>query len=101
MGVGAGLGTLPSRNAKCYGLRHEQECLSRSPFFAGHHPLTVWMYAGFTLSLRGATKKKLGLHAAHEQGLRQNNRYENAHLPVRRREHKQQRFKFPDQHSAF
>jgi putative transposase len=29
----------------------------------------------------GAAKKKLGLHAAHQQGLRQNNRCENAHLP--------------------
>jgi len=36
----------------------------------------------------GAAKEKLGLHAVHEQGLRQNNRCENSHLPVRRREHK-------------
>ena len=34
----------------------------------------------------GAAKKNLGLHAVHEQSLRQNNRCENAHLPVRRRE---------------
>jgi putative transposase len=36
-----------------------------------------------------AAKKKLGLHAVHEQGLRQNNRCENSHLLVRRREQKQ------------
>ena len=43
----------------------------------------------------GAAKKNLGLHAVPEQGLRQNNRCENSHLPVRRREQKQQRFKSP------
>jgi putative transposase len=49
----------------------------------------------------GAAKKKLGLHAVHEQGLRQNNRCENSHLPVRRREHKQQRFKSPGSAQRF
>ena len=33
------------------------------------------------------------LSAVHEQGLRANNRAENSHQPVRRRERKQQRFK--------
>jgi len=33
------------------------------------------------------------LSARHEQGLRKNNRAENSHQPVRRRERKQQRFK--------
>ena len=42
----------------------------------------------------------LGLHV-HEQGLRQNNRCENSHLPVRRREHKQQRFKSPGSAQRF
>ncbi len=37
--------------------------------------------------------RDLGLSARHEQGLRQNNRAENSHLPVRRRERKLQRFK--------
>ena len=35
----------------------------------------------------------LRLACPHEQGLRQNNRAENSHQPVRRREHKMQRFK--------
>ncbi len=39
--------------------------------------------------------RDLGLSARHEQGLRQNNRAENSHLPVRRRERKLQRFKSP------
>src|SRR5687767_14127826 len=39
-----------------------------------------------------AAKAEIGLSAHHEQGLRKNNRAENSHQPVRRREHKQQRF---------
>jgi transposase-like protein len=41
----------------------------------------------------GAAKAALGLSARHEQGLRKNNRAENSHQPVRRRERKMQRFK--------
>ncbi len=41
----------------------------------------------------GAARRELGLSARHEQGLRKNNRAENFHQPVRRRERKQQRFK--------
>jgi putative transposase len=41
----------------------------------------------------GAARRELGLTARHEQGLRMNNRAENSHQPVRRRERKQQRFK--------
>jgi len=41
----------------------------------------------------GAAKRKLGLLARHEQGLRKNNRAENSHQPTRRRERKMQRFK--------
>jgi transposase-like protein len=37
--------------------------------------------------------RQLGLTGPHEQGLRRNNRAENSHQPVRRREHKVQRFK--------
>ncbi len=37
--------------------------------------------------------RDIGLSARHEQGLRKNNRAENSHLPVRRRERKLQRFK--------
>lgn len=41
----------------------------------------------------GAARRELGLPVRHEQGLRKNNRAENSHQPVRRRERKQQRFK--------
>jgi putative transposase len=42
----------------------------------------------------GATAKVVGLFDRHEPGgLPENNRAENSHLPVRRREHKPQRFK--------
>jgi len=37
--------------------------------------------------------RRLGLTCRHEQGLRQNNRAENSHQPVRRRERKLQQFK--------
>src|SRR5271163_5214621 len=49
----------------------------------------------------GAAKKQLGLSARHEQGLRKNNRAENLHLPVRRRERKMQRFKSPGSAQRF
>jgi transposase-like protein len=41
----------------------------------------------------GATRRELGLSAHHEQGLRKNNRAENSHQVVRRRERKMQGFK--------
>jgi transposase-like protein len=40
-----------------------------------------------------AARTAIGMSARHEQGLRANNRAENAHQPVRRRERKMQRFK--------
>ena len=40
-----------------------------------------------------AARTALGMTARHEQGLRANNRAENSHQPVRRRERKMQRFK--------
>ena len=43
----------------------------------------------------GAARRELGLCARHEQYLRKNNRAENSHQAVRRRERKQQRFKSP------
>lgn len=42
-----------------------------------------------------AAFRELGVTAKHDQGLRANNRAENSHLPVRRRERKMQRFKSP------
>src|SRR6195952_549760 len=41
----------------------------------------------------GCARRELGLTGRHEQGLRKNNRAENSHQPVRRRERKMQRFK--------
>jgi putative transposase len=49
----------------------------------------------------GAAKAELGLSARHEQGLRRNNRAENSHQPVRRRELKMQRFKSPGSAQRF
>jgi len=43
----------------------------------------------------GAARRELRLSCRHEQGLRKNNRAENSHQPVRRRERKQQGFKSP------
>jgi transposase-like protein len=45
------------------------------------------------LASYGCAKRELGLSARHEQGLRKNNRAENSHQVVRRRERKMQRFK--------
>jgi len=45
------------------------------------------------LRFYAAAFRSLGLTATHDRGLRANNRAENSHQPVRRREHKQQRFK--------
>ena len=49
----------------------------------------------------GAAKSELGLSARHEQGLRKNNRAENSHQPVRRREFKMQMFKSPGSAQRF
>jgi transposase-like protein len=49
----------------------------------------------------GAARRELGLTARHEQGLRKNNRAENSHQPVRRRERKMQRFKSPGSAQRF
>jgi len=45
------------------------------------------------LGFYGAARRELRLSCPHEQGLRKNNRAENSHQAVRRRERKQQRFK--------
>jgi putative transposase len=41
----------------------------------------------------GAALRKIGFSSLHEQGLRANNRAENSHQPLRRRERKMQGFK--------
>ncbi len=48
-----------------------------------------------------AARAAIGLSAHHEQGLRKNNRAENSHQPVRRRERKMQRFKSPGSAQRF
>ena len=49
----------------------------------------------------GAALKALQLDIEHQQGIYQNNRGENSHLPVRRRERKMQRFKSPGSAQRF
>jgi len=49
----------------------------------------------------GAARSEIGLSARHEQGLRKNNRAENAHQPTWRRERKMQRFKSPGSAQRF
>jgi putative transposase len=48
-----------------------------------------------------AAFRAMGLTAHHDRGLRANNRAENSHQPVRRRERKQQRFKSPGSAQRF
>ncbi len=45
--------------------------------------------------------RAMGLAAEHDRGLRANNRAENSHQPVRRRERKLQRFKSPGSAQRF
>ena len=49
----------------------------------------------------GAARRELSLSCRHEQGLRKNNRAENSHQPVRRRERKMLRFKSPGSAQRF
>ena len=49
----------------------------------------------------GAASAELGLAARHERGLRQNNRAEVSHQPVRRRERKMRRFRPPGSAQRF
>jgi transposase-like protein len=49
----------------------------------------------------GAALRESGLSRRHETGGRKNNRAENSHQPVRRREHKMQRFKSPGSAQRF
>jgi transposase-like protein len=48
-----------------------------------------------------AAYRAIGLSAEHDRGLRANNRAENSHQPVRRRERKLQRFKSPGSAQRF
>lgn len=53
------------------------------------------------LSSHSSAFRNIGLTARHKQGLKMNNRAENSHLPVRRRERKLQRFKSPGSAQRF
>jgi putative transposase len=53
------------------------------------------------LASYGCACRHLGMRARHEQGLRRNNRAENSHQAVRRRERKMQRFKSPQSAQRF
>jgi len=53
------------------------------------------------LASYGRARRSLGPRGRHEQGLRANNRAENSHQPVRRRERKMQRFKSPGSAQRF
>lgn len=48
-----------------------------------------------------AAFRSIGLKAAHDRGLRANNRAENSHQPIQRRERKLQRFKSPGSAQRF
>ena len=51
------------------------------------------LHPSLNVTMPSSAFRDIGLSARHEQGLRKNNRAENSHLPVRRRERKLQRFK--------
>ena len=53
------------------------------------------------LASYACARRQLGMRARHEQGLRKNNRAENSHQAVRRRERKMQRFKSPGSAQRF
>ena len=83
-----------SRRNKKAALRLMRKLLKKQGFAPN-----VWV----TDKLRsyGAARRDLGLSGRHEQGLRRNNRAENSHQPVRRRERKMQGFKSPGSAQRF
>ncbi|HKX22931.1 MAG TPA: DDE-type integrase/transposase/recombinase, partial [Rhizorhapis sp.] len=56
-------------------------------------PITPSLVVTDKLRSYRCASRNLGLGGVHRQGLRANNRAENSHQPVRRRERKMQRFK--------
>jgi len=75
-------------------------CHRFSPEIIQH---AVWIYCHFMLSFRDVEDlvAELGLSGRHETGGRKNNRAENSHQAVRRRERKMQRFKSPGSAQRF
>ena len=72
-------GTRPQPSSSCAAAQETRICADRA--------------LSDKLRSYSAAKAEIGLSAHHEQGLRKNNRAENSHQPVRRRERKMQRFK--------
>jgi transposase-like protein len=83
-----------SRRDKAAALRLMRKLLKRQGF--AHKVLVTDKLRSY-----GAAGRELGLSARHEQGLRENNRAENSHQAVRRRERKMQRFKSPGSAQRF
>ncbi len=83
-----------SRRDKRAALRLMRKLLKKQGFAPSVWVINkLWSY--------GAARRDLGLSGRHEQGLRQNNRAENSHQPVRRRERKMQGFKSPGSAQRF
>jgi putative transposase len=74
------------RREKCAALRLMRMLLKKQGF-------TPKLLVTDKLRSYGSAFRQLGLTCPHEQGLRRNNRAENSHQVVRRRERKVQRFK--------
>lgn len=77
---------LQSRRNKTAAVRLMRKLLKKQGF-------ALEVMATDKLRSYGAARAELGLSVGHEQGQRQNNRAENSHQPVRRRERRMQRFK--------
>jgi transposase-like protein len=72
--------------------RDEEELLAERGLDISYETVRRWVVTDKLRSYASAFRR-LGLTCPHEQGLRRNNRAENSHQPVRRRERKMQRFK--------
>ncbi|WP_442865092.1 DDE-type integrase/transposase/recombinase [Bosea sp. NBC_00550] len=77
------------------GRRHNAAALRLVRNLLEKHGLAPKVLVTDKLRSYGAARRELGLSARHEQGLRRNNRAENSHQVIRRRECKTQLFKSP------
>ncbi len=90
-------------------IRRKRTCLWRDAKAARRLLKKLLEKQGFAPSRVAADKlrsyasvfRAIGRAAEHDRGLRANNRAENSHQPVRRRERKQQRFKSPGSAQRF
>ena len=86
-----------SRRPHCWRERNGHEAPHRSPVGDPgdqSQPAQCALPLKGRLRSNGAALREIGFSGSHEQGLRANNRAENSHQPVRRRERKLQGFKF-------